>query len=358
MAVSRYYAEEIPRFSRRWWLQVGRNLFWVSVVTLLIWVFADLEFTDEEQLRATIRLTIGSSKDLVLLDMNDAQKRDVQVTFKVQGSRGSLNNYGRELREAGKEGAVIEYDLTKAYGKGPHTISVVDLLGTTEAITKGGLTVLSARPVLVALELDEALYVPDVEVNFNYTGATVVKADVTPLKIGLRVSKKLWQAVDPGSKLQTAVVDLTNLRDDTIRVAIQPVIAGVPVIPDHKEVTVAVKVGQLTGTKSMKVTVRLLAPSIWSEDGTWRRFELKRKEPTWRIEIKVRGSKTAVEGLKPEHVDAYIRLTDEHKKTPESWDTLPVQVHFDPQFKSIKLAGEPPSVSFRLIRKPAGPTTP
>ena len=114
MAMSRYYTEEIPRFSRRWWLQTGRNTFWIFVVTVLIWVFADLEFTDDEELRATIRMTIGNSKDLVLLDRNDAQQRDVNVTFRVQGSRGSLNNYVQELQKVREGSAIIEYDLTKA----------------------------------------------------------------------------------------------------------------------------------------------------------------------------------------------------------------------------------------------------
>lgn len=360
MAMSRYYTEEIPRFSRRWWLQTGRNTFWIFVITVLIWVFADLEFTDDEELRATIRMTIGNSKDLVLLDRNDAQKRDVNVTFQVQGSRGSLNNYVQELQKARKGGAVIEYDLTKAHGKGKHPISVVDLLRQTEAITKGGLTVIEATPAMISIELDEALYVPDIEVNFNYTGAVLPKVDITPSKMGIRVSSKLWAEVDPGSKLQTVSVDLRNRPDETISVQIQPAIAGIPVIPDHKEVTVAVKVGQLTGEKSMKVTVRLLAPSIWSEaeDGTWQRFVLKRKEPTWHVEIRVEGPKTVIESLKPEHVDAYIRLTDDHKKTPESWDTAKVQIRFTPQFKNVKLVGEPPSVSFKLIPKPAAVPAP
>ena len=358
MAMSRYYTEEIPRFSRRWWLQTGRNTFWIFVVTVLIWVFADLEFTDDEELRATIRMTIGNSKHLVLLDRGDAQKRDVTVTFRVQGSRGSLNNYVQELQKVREGGAVIEYDLTKAHGEGKHMISVVDLLRQTEAITKGGLTVIEATPALISIELDEALYVPDVEVNFNYTGAVLPKVDIMPPKMGIRVSKKLWAEVDPGSKLQTARVDLRDHPDKTITAEILPVIAGIPVIPDHKEVRAAVKVGKLTGEKSMRVTVRLLAPSIWSEDGTWQRYVLKRKEPTWHVEIKVEGPKTVIEGLKPEHVDAYIRLTDDHKKTPESWDTAKVQIHFPPQFKNVKLVGEPPAVSFKLIPKPATPPGP
>ena len=60
-----YYMSEEPRFSRRWWLRGLRTLFWIALISVLIWLYADLEHSKEREFRATIRLNTGKSSSLV-----------------------------------------------------------------------------------------------------------------------------------------------------------------------------------------------------------------------------------------------------------------------------------------------------
>ena len=44
------YRSESQRFSRPWWTEGFKTLLWVAVVTVLIWVYADMRFTDHRTL--------------------------------------------------------------------------------------------------------------------------------------------------------------------------------------------------------------------------------------------------------------------------------------------------------------------
>ncbi|HUU22444.1 MAG TPA: hypothetical protein VM389_07895 [Phycisphaerae bacterium] len=359
MATGRYYTPDLPRFSRRWWLATARNLFWVAVVTILIWVFADLQFTNTADLSVMLRLTAGGSKDLVLLDRSDMEKRDVKVTFKARGSQGRLNNYKEQLKSNEN---VISYDLTRDYGAGEHTISVADLLKRTEGIRQAGLTVLSASSAPVIVRLDRALYVPDVEVVFRGRGATYSDAEVTPARMGFTVSETLWKEFGKTNpELRTVTKDLSNERTDRpIPVAIEPYVEGIPVRPDRKEVTVRVQVGTLTGEKPIPVTVRLLVPQTWAEDGTWEKYRLVlHPTSTWVQRITVWGPKTALEKLEAKDVDAYIVLNEGDKSPLGSYVPKEVTIWFRGDTENeLKLVGKPPSVSVRLSPRSPASTTP
>ncbi|GAF97127.1 unnamed protein product, partial [marine sediment metagenome] len=83
---------DVPRFSRRWWGGATRTLLPVMLVTTLIWVYADLEFTDTEEFSAKIRLTVGKTNGLELLSGSE-----LAVTFTLRGNRSGLDAFRGRL---------------------------------------------------------------------------------------------------------------------------------------------------------------------------------------------------------------------------------------------------------------------
>lgn len=454
-----YDSQEPARFSRQWWAKGTRNFIWVALVTMLIWVYADLEKTDSRELSVKIRLSTGSSgdltltspgeievkftlrgsnssldrytrdlsdkgwlvpvdvaqrgvhlgentlqtaeeldaltgisrqgltigaidprfikitvarpedefrptlvlntgagKDLALLDKADLTRREVKLTVRLQGSRAALAAFGRDLADSNSE---LRFDLTPL-GPGKHELNLADdVLAHMDAITSGGLKVVSVAPPSAAVELDRMLMVPDVEVHFRSTGATIGEAVLRPSTMGLYVAKSRWDEVlraQPKPMMETVTVDLTNAATDKpLTVPIDPFIASVPIKPQQPTVDVDVKISQLTGEKTLTIPVRLLTPQAWAEDGTWDHFVLKRKDPSdWRKKVTFRGAKKDVERLQAEDVDAYVVLNDNDKLPTTSWLTRDVELRL-PKELQIQVVGDKPKVDFRLDVRVAPP---
>ena len=368
-----YDRKEAPKFSRQWWLRAARNFLWVVLVTLVIWVYADLEKTNTATLRATLRLTNGDSSRLVLLGPVDAGRHDVTIAIELRGSQGNLSDYEQEIK---KSGGVIEYDLTTHHGAGVHTIAVADLLAQTEAVKKAGLTVEKASPPTVSVELDEAHDEPEAEIVFQSSGATYSQAEVNPPKTGFRVSKRLWMSRQGSEapKLRTYPVDLSKVAtDQPIAARIEPTVAigpgeRIPVLPDVREVRVTVKVSDRTEEKTLKVPVRLLTPYTWAQpEGTWDRFDLNiedRDRPNWLVEVTVSGPKRAVEKIQQQHILAYVVLTDDHKSPSGTGHTPTILVRLAEtpvdirEIRDVKLRVSPSTLPVRLTPEPATPPAP
>lgn len=362
MASARHEYADAPRFSRRWWIRSGRSFFWVAIITVLIWVYADLEKTETAEFHAKLVLTTGASKDLALLDSPDMTRREIDLTFRAKGARSGLDRCGRDLTA---QSGSIPVDLASAYSPGKHNLQIADVLNRSEIITRSGLTVLSANPPTVTVDIDRTVHVPDLEVKFRYSGASVAESTVRPDRMGVTVAKSRWEEISrlPGKPtLETVLVDLQGIRADSnkpLRVAVAPFLAGtpaVPVLPDRDTVEVELKVAALSAEKTFTVPVRLLVPPGWAEDDTWQRFILKREDPlAWRKEITVQGSRKDVDRLRPEDIDAYVVLGEDDKKQTESWLKHDVEIRL-PRDMQVQVVGEKPSVRLRLDPRPASPT--
>ncbi len=455
-----YDSQEPVRFSRQWWAKGTRNFIWVALVTMLIWVYADLEKTDSRDLSVKVRLSTGSSgditlaspgeievkftvrgsnssierysrelsdqgwlvpvdvaqrgvrlgentlqtaedildpltgisgrglaivaidprfikislarpqeefrptlvlytgagKDLALLDKTDLARREIKLALRLQGSRDALAKFGRELTDSNSE---LRFDLTPL-GVGKHDLNLAaDVLARMDAITSRELTVVSAMPPTAAVELDRVLFVPDVEVRFRSTGATIGEAVVRPPTMGLYVAKSRWDEVlraQPKPVMETVTVDLANAATDKpLTVPIDPYIATVPIKPQQPTVDVDVKISQLTGEKTLTIPVRLLTPQAWAEDGTWDHFVLKRKDPSdWRKKVTFRGAKKDVERLQAEDVDAYVVMNDNDKLPTTSWLSRDVELRL-PKDLQLQVVGDKPKVDFRFDARVAPP---
>lgn len=346
-----YNLFEPPRFTRSWWLSRGRSLLWVAVVTVLVWIYADVEFIDEMELRATVHLQTPPDSSLVL-----RSRSRVDVTFKAQGRRSSLERLDRRLRAAA---AAVQYEVTEDDGE----IPTRDILSRDPFIENEGLTILSASPAVLYVELDSKIHVPGVPVEADFGGAFVSEQQVEPATTGIRVSRNDWQKVlsaTPEPVLRTVRVDLKSVEPGKpfVRENVQIIrrIGDVPVEPDLLAVRVSGKVTQLTEPQDLAVPVRVVTPSTWLEDQTWKTHTLVRRDRAeWRAQIQVSGTRKDLDQLRAEDVLAYIVLTDDDKKPVASWLTREVEVRL-PRRLDLKLLGAPPTVSFKLEKAPSAGT--
>jgi len=334
-----------------------REVMWVIVVTVFLWIWADVEFADEMELSTTVQLATAPSSNLVLLS-----RSRIRVNFKVRGRQRSLEQLQQRLDVPD---AVIRHVVTE----GQDDLSVRDILNADQIIAGAGLTVLSASPNHVPVQLDTRIFEPDIPVQFDYTGALNPEVQVEPIKMGLHVAKSTWEEIlrrsprldakiEPKPVLLTKQVDLKSLADASkpFQVEVIPQIYGLPVEPDRPTVSVRVRIHQLTETQEIAVPVQVLQPPSWLDDDTWKQYTLSRKDRAeWRVTLTVTGPRADLDRLKlkPESVRAYITLTDEDRK-PVSWLTRQVEVQLPPDM-NLQLSGAPPRVTFKLVKNaPAG----
>ncbi len=450
-----YTLEEPPRFSRQWWVNSGKNGFWVVLATLLIWTFAEMESTPTRELDATLVLTTGKSPVMTLqskverrisftvrgdrtaidrlenrlvremgsvvtfdvsgraklgeenylevrplleqtagraksglsvvsaspsvikydvvrprmelrttLTLSTGTATDlmflpgfkpaVDVSFVVEGNSNTLQAFADRLRQGETK---LTYDISPDAAPGTRDYRTADLIAKAADVERLGLDVASATPPVLAVPLDRRMTVNDVEVKFDYEGATLAKeAEIKPARMAIQVAESLWPEIQkqlpPGARpvLRTHRMDLKTYVPDgpnTVKAEVVPAIAGIGVEPEQSSVSVTFRVTQRIATRTITVVVRVL----WPGDESWKDFDLKRKDPLeWRTQVQVTGSRKDLDQLDEKDVDAYIVIREDDKK-PVSWLIRQVEIRFPPELQ-LKVVGEKPSVSFRLEPRP------
>lgn len=361
MSKARDYSEEATRFSRHWWLGVGRNLIWIGVVTVLIWVYADMQHTVTEQMTATVVLTTGDGKSMVILS-----KPDIQITFKVAGSRSDLERFKEKYAEAK---LVITFDVSRKDKPGKNlAIPTLGMVREALDLEKLGLVVNSVWPDAIKGVHMARLVVKELPVALVVTGATIVekpKPKIVPENAKIRVTESAWIEIQktPKPVIKTENLELKQVQPgETVQQDLKLVasVAGERVSLITETVNVTVEVAQHTDTKKLPVNVFILTPPEWAEDGTWEKYILVRKDKLeWHPTITVTGTKADLEKLEEvkKQVQAYVVLNEGHKKPSGTPDTAPVQIRF-PQGLQLKLVGEKLEVSFNMKLRGTTPPAP
>jgi hypothetical protein len=338
-------------FSRRWWLGKAHTAFWVVLATLLIWIYADMEFTDEKKFNATISLTTGESRTVALLG-----ETQFDLKFTLSGSKSALLQFRNDLTN---DGSVLQYDVSQEYAPGERLLPAAALLDKAAGLTRRGITIKDIQPEAIPLKLDKVVTIPDVPVDLDAQGATFRLKGETP-KVELRVAESRWKIIQKYLKgqpprLRTLPVDLKELPAESPVVAeVNPVLETQIVATTPKSVSFDVEVISSRTTEEVPVTVKLLCPAGWAEEtnATWQDYVfVPNTASNWRPKLTIEGEP---KDLKPENVRAYIELTDDDKK-PAAWLPRDVIVSFPPDVK-LRLIGPAPKVQFRLDkRKPSAP---
>ncbi len=350
MALSKYGNDDQKDQSRRY-IRPLRTFLWVALISLLIWVYADMEFTETQEFRVTLRLNADAAPDLVL-----TPPTEYSVEFAVRGNRHSIDRLKMALQQ---RNFAISHDVSGQAAIPTFTLSLADALYEALDLTRKGLSIVSAAPQTVTIHTDEMTTVRDVPIEFSYTGGRVRNVEVNPSSTDIRVAAGKWQQVlqdlearDREPVLRTRQVDLRQLEDDSISVPVLGTINGTDVSPEAETVRVSFEIVQIKETHDFEVPVQVLSPPAWSHDGTWEDYVLERRDPVeWRKTITIAGPREHLDVLRqrPRDVQAYITLTEEDKRPIDSWDRREVTIRL-PAELDMEVVGPAPTVWFRLIR--------
>ena len=353
-------AQPVPvrRFSRQWFLAGLRTAGWVAVVTVLVWVYADIQLTEPRDMRATLRIHTTSQSNMVLLS-----SPEVSVQFRVKGNRQALDRFADQLAAGG---SVLRYDAARALEEpGRHSEPTVNILESLSEFRRAGLEIVSAHPKNIEIVLDELKLLPGVRVQLAppVGGRLAEPPKIVPNRIDLRVPATRLAGVDPTRLwVPTEVLDLTGIPPGKpvtreLRLRPPPEVPGARLGAEKVQVTFTVL--QQTDSRKFKVPVRAIFPNSWLEDGTWSRYRLEAKPPEdWTREITVVGKPIDLEKLKPEDIDAYIELNEADKQrsaTLKSWWPGKVKVRL-PTGLDLRL-GEPlpADLQYKLKRIESAP---
>lgn len=348
------------RFSRQWWWRQCHDLFWVVLATVLIWVYADMEFTDTQKVSATLRLSTGQppSRTMVLLSPPEHK-----IRMELSGNRTALERFRTRLATGG---AVLTVNVTQDYEAGDRAVPTKELLQKAADLQAQGITIKNVTPQVLPLKMDRLVRLSDVPVRLDYTGAVLEQPTPTAtVDVLVRSSQadRLRQMLDarPGQPvLTTQRVDLKALepgKEETLWADVLRAVDGITVQPEPASAAFTVQVKRTTSIKRLPVTVKILTPPQWAEAGNpsapamWEEFALKRQDASdWRIELSVRGPTAQ---LKEENIEAFIELTDNDRPLPDDDSWLPgkeVQVRFR-EGTRLELTQQPPELKLRLVRR-------
>jgi hypothetical protein len=322
---------------------------------VLIWVYADIEYTDQIKLSTTLQIDTGASQTLMLLS-----PREHALSFELSGSKSSLKQFADELAE---NGSVLELDISQEYGPDDRFVPTRELLVKAGELRKRGIEVRSVTPEAIEVRLDRLVRIPDVPVDLETTGAEL-ETPAEPATVSILVPQSLWDQLPTRlrdqPRLSTRPQDLSTLtpgKDIEVSAAVSPFLGEVRIQPDPEMVTYRVRVKSRTVAETLRVGVQVLSPASWAEpeNTTWSEYELIQQNPAeWTAELSVEGPR---KDLKAENVHAYIELTDADKRPVESWLERDVTVQFTPG-TNLRLASPAPKLKFRLQRREPLPTAP
>ncbi|MCE5278296.1 MAG: hypothetical protein ABFD92_20790 [Planctomycetaceae bacterium] len=349
--------KERGALSRSWWFERGRNALWVLLVSVLVWIYADLQHTDSHEFTSSIVL---HSTDPDRIITSPARQK---VAFKIVGSRRNVEIY----RERFNADDLTRFDVAKLPA-GASSIPALPIVQQVPQFNELGLSVQGVSPDTIAVTI-EMLASHEVPVEFVPVGRELDgKAQVTPDRIAVRCTESAWQRIlsKTNSKptLKTLPQDLrayTPGQTLTLgEVKLESQIADEPValVESGATVNVSATIGQYTDAKELSISVALLCPVTWAEDGTWAKFSLVRKDDMeWRPKIKVTGPKTDIAKVSDSMIEAYVVLEDRHKKDIKSWETEEVRIRFLGDLQ-LNVVGPAPKVQFKMQQKSEEPAEP
>ena len=353
MTKTRQYTSSPARFSMEWWLESVRNSVFVVLVTLLVWVYADMDVAEDRSFRATAVLTTGGSQDVELLTAGE-----VEVKFSLRGTRRSLRSFQEQLDQ---HHGRIEYDVSVNYLPGSNSISFEDLVNQGEVLNRLNLSLITAAPSNINFILNQRV-TERALVDLDYTGAKLTSDPIIePSQVLLHLTQvdldNIRRTLGEGQpiRLKTKQLNLAAApagQPHTEQVEVLPPPASFPVRLDPSRISVTFQIDQRTATQTLTVNVQAAAPSSWPEaDGAWKDYVLVKKDPSeWRRQITVSGARKDVEKLKQEDPEAYVALTDHDKAPVAGWLTRTIEFRF-PSGMDLQVLGEPAVVNFKLEKR-------
>jgi hypothetical protein len=321
-----------------------------------------MEFTDEMEFTATVRL-VATADNLALLEARGGEMREVpaverEMTFRMRGSRGSLERFRTWLDTHQR---TMLYDLTDRYVKNKRTYSpaIGDIINSATPADEFGLAFVSASEDTVSATMEERARRMVPVAFLPRSGAPAVEPTIEPKEVAVLASLSTWETIlaatdqDPVIQATRDLKDIEPGKEVTVTARVIPEIAGIPVIvsPDTVDVTLRVTVKDIPQRMALKVIVRLQTPHTWASDNTWREYRFEANDVFWwQKEITVSGPRAEIDKLRArqKEVDAYIELRDDDKDKGFISKTVNVRI---PEDVGVEIVGARPTVQVRMVKR-------
>ena len=179
----------------------------ITVLTLVVWLFAEAESLTQVQTTARIRFAnLGEPAELLAR----AENFDDPVSITLRGSRGAIAR-ARALLDSTV--VLRPGDTGVPDVDGLHVVSIRQALEAYDPLVRTGVVIESVRPRTVDVSVDEVIEV-DLPILADLTGI-ITQGDVviTPPRARVRLPKRLMTQTD--AKSLTATIDPTTIDDSS-----------------------------------------------------------------------------------------------------------------------------------------------
>lgn len=335
-----------PKLRARSIYAVLRTFLWVSIITVLVWVWADLERTAEQTYTIQVRV-IEKGTDLRITEPDPARPALVQVT--LEASSSVLEQFSRRHSQSP---TVLQIPANQNWTAGPQTLDLSEPM--RDWARQRGLTVTGLSPDRLELQVDRWVS-RRARVRFEHSRDIVLAgaATVSPAEVEIRVPQSMLATLPDPLVIPT---DELNLHGEpmnqqlTRTVGLAEEIEGVPVrLAQVAQVEVTFRIGQNVRAAAVPLEIRVLADPEVAQAMARGTFELERRdELQWRPTVRVEGPAVTINQIEadPSMVTAYIRLTPADLEPVGSW--LERQAELDlPEGVSL-VSPRAPTVEFRF----------
>lgn len=353
-----------PRLGRARLLVALRTFITVGVVTLLLWIWADLERESHEDVTVAVKVVAPSGTDLRVV----SPAEPVNVSVRLVGSRERLSEFLRRLHERDATGQKTIYEVQTGAGwepGGDYSINVPEALRKWDQIR--GLSPSDATPQAIPVKLDRWVR-KEVKVELWTTdNAAVRDVAVVPDKMRVRVPSSRQGELGPVPVIRTQELKLDAYAPGqevhNRLVALANNINGVPAVPvDANEVSVSFRMGSRTEAKDFTANVEVLASPELVERMSREGLMLERQDSSplgeWHLTLRVRGSRDAIQhaATDPTSIRAFVRITESDFLQTATFPARPVTVVLP---AGLELESPiSPTVSFRFVpQRPGAPST-
>ncbi|MFW6145955.1 MAG: hypothetical protein ACOC7R_01320 [Planctomycetota bacterium] len=302
-----------------------RQFAWVAFITILVWVWADLEQTTTQGLNVTLKVLPPPGSN-IRVEKPDPEGVEVFVT--VRGAQGRITELMRTMQDAearGQETARIV--SAKPDWKPTRDLDVLAVLNQWDLLRRFHVTAVDATPKTIQVETDRWVEL-EAQVELRTTDDEALQRNQMPPppKVSIRVPESRLNDLPPTPTIPTEVIDvspneITPGENVTKIVALERSINGVPIRfvdqpdPDQPTAEVVLRVGSRTTSETLDkpVPVHLLIDPALMERITREGYVLSRDENAlgeWQITLTLRGTRKQLEKVSADEITAFVRVTE------------------------------------------------
>ncbi len=270
----------------------------VTILTLIVWLFAESESLTEDELPARVDVMVGEvNRDKLLARAVDF---DGRISIEVRGPRAAINRASQlmqtpiRLQPGGARGAIPATD-------GSHVIRMLDFIKAWPELAATGVWIDYVRPAEIRVEVQE-LQVVDLQPMPQLTDVAIDgEVRFVPAEVSVRVPKSVADAPD---RPQTISIPISP--DDAEQLGPGPQTVSVPVqLPESMrgkpgvtlltpQVVASFTVVDTNITERFtSVPVQVLVPPVEFDD-----WSIAVAPEDAILQVDVRGPRQAIEALK------------------------------------------------------------